>query len=280
MKSNFLLETVAASYWNDSYFIAGFVIGILLLAAFTTALVLIVKRKIAWFIVGLLDVLVVVAMATPIPYMFEICLALLTIVSFVFLFANMSEYRYLVTNGLFKREKIRFFKKRKIPNETLFDREAVYDQIEAAVIWMSKLKMGALITIMKKDDLLSDSKLGGVIKQRGADVNAPVTKELLETIFYPGTQLHDGAVIIKDDKIARASVFFASTTRPLTGKFGSRHQAALGISENSDAVTVLVSEETGRISIAFQGELTTVTPDTFRRVLDDDMAYVEDKDAI
>ena len=264
MKSNFLLETVAASYWNDSYFIAGFVIGIILLAAFTTALVLIVKRKMAWFIVGLLDVLVVVAMATPIPYMF----------------ANMSEYRYLVTNGLFKREKIHFFKKRKIPNETLFDREAVYDQIEAAVIWMSKLKMGALITIMKKDDLLSDSKLGGVIKQRGTDVNAPVTKELLETIFYPGTQLHDGAVIIKDDKIARASVFFASTTRPLTGKFGSRHQAALGISENSDSVTVLVSEETGRISIAFQGELTTVTPDTFRRVLDDDMAYVEDKDAI
>ena len=167
MKSNFLLETVPASYWNDSYFIAGFVIGIILLAAFTTALVLIVKRKMAWFIVGLLDVLVVVAMATPIPYMFEICLALLTIVSFVFLFANMSEYRYLVTNGLFKREKIHFFKKRKIPNETLFDREAVYDQIEAAVIWMSKLKMGALITIMKKDDLLSDSKLGGVIKQRG-----------------------------------------------------------------------------------------------------------------
>ncbi len=278
MISNFLIENSPVS-WGDPYFVAGFVVGIFLLAAFTAAIVFIVKRKLCWIIIGILDVLVIVAMATPIPYMFETSLALLTVISFVFLFANMSEYRYLVTNGLFKGEKIHLFKKRKAPNEKLFDRDAVYDQIEAAVIWMSKRKMGALITIMKKDDLLSDSKLGGIIKQRGADVNAPVTKELLETIFFPGTQLHDGAVIVKDDKIARASVFFASTTRPLTGKFGSRHQAALGISENSDSVTVLVSEETGRISIAFQGELTTVTPDTFRRVLDDDMAYVEDKDA-
>ncbi len=262
--------------WSDPYFVAGFVVGFLLLAVFTAAIVLVVKRKLAWIIVLVLDVLVVIGMATPIPYMFEVSLAVLVVFSFIVLFANMSEYRYLVTNGLFKKEKFRLFRKKKPSPEAIFDREAVYDEIEAAVLFMSKRKMGALITLMKQDDLLSDAKLGGVIKQRGADVNAPVTKELLETIFFPGTMLHDGAVIIKDDKIARASVFFASTTRPLTGKFGSRHQAALGISENSDAVTVLVSEETGRISIAFQGELTTVTPDTFRRVFDDDMAFVEE----
>lgn len=266
--------------WGNGYFVAGFVVGVFLLLLLTGAIVFVVKRKLAWAFVFFLDVLVIVGMATPIPYMFEISLAMLIIFSFVVLFANMSEYRYLVTNGLFKNEKIHLFRKKKVAAETIFDRDAVYDEIEKAVMFMSKRKVGALITIMKKDDLLSDSKLGGVVKQRGCDVNAPVTHELLETIFYPGTMLHDGAVIIKDDKIARASVFFASTTRPLTGKFGSRHQAALGISENSDAVTVLVSEETGRISIAFQGELTTVTPDTFRRVLDDDMSYVEETDAI
>jgi diadenylate cyclase len=138
---------------------------------------------------------------------------------------------------------------------------------------MSRLKRGALITFMKKDDLLDDTKVGTIIKQRGVDVDAPVSVELLETIFYEGTRLHDGAVVIKDDKIARAAVFFTSTARPLTGKYGSRHQAAIGISENSDSVTVIVSEETGRISIAFQGELTPVTPDNFLRVFEDDMAY-------
>ncbi len=276
---DFLLSDISVD-WGNGYFVAGFVVGVFLLLLLTAAIVFVVKRKLAWAFVFFLDVLVVVGMATPIPYMFEISLAMLVIFSFVVLFANMSEYRYLVTNGLFKNEKIRLFRKKKVAGETIFDRDAVYDEIEKAVMFMSKRKVGALITIMKKDDLLSDSKLGGVVKQRGCDVNAPVTHELLETIFYPGTMLHDGAVIIKDDKIARASVFFASTTRPLTGKFGSRHQAALGISENSDAVTVLVSEETGRISIAFQGELTTVTPDTFRRVLDDDMSYVEETDAV
>lgn len=276
---DFLLSDISVD-WGNGYFVAGFVVGVFLLLLLTAAIVFVVKRKLAWAFVFFLDVLVVVGMATPIPYMFEISLAMLTIFSFVVLFANMSEYRYLVTNGLFKNEKIHLFRKKKVAGETIFDRDAVYDEIEKAVMFMSKRKVGALITIMKKDDLLSDSKLGGVVKQRGCDVNAPVTHELLETIFYPGTMLHDGAVIIKDDKIARASVFFASTTRPLTGKFGSRHQAALGISENSDAVTVLVSEETGRISIAFQGELTTVTPDTFRRVLDDDMSYAEETDAV
>lgn len=272
----FALNSYFEVNWTDPYFIVGFCVGALMLALCTAAIMLVVKRKIAWGVIIFLDLLVVGGMATPIPYMFEIAVAVLIVFSFICLFANMSEYRYLLTNGLFKNEKIRIFKKKKSNGEVLFDRDAIYDEIEAAVLWMSKRKMGALITVQKTDDLLSDSKVGGIIKQRGTDVNAPVTKELLETIFFPGTMLHDGAVIIKDDKIARASVFFASTTRPLTGKFGSRHQAAMGISENSDSVTVIVSEETGRISIAFQSELTTVTPDSFRRVFDADMSFVEE----
>ena len=63
--------------------------------------------------------------------------------------------------------------------------------------------------------------------------------------------------------LASAAVFFTPTTRPLSGKYGSRHRAAIGISEVSDAVTVVVSEETGRISIAYQGELTPISPDQF-----------------
>ena len=127
---------------------------------------------------------------------------------------------------------------------------------------MSQEKRGALITVMKKDDILDPSKVGTVVKQRGVDLDAPVKAELLETIFYVGTRLHDGAV-----------VFFQSTRQALTGKYRPRHQAALGISENSDSVTIIVSEETGRIGIAFQGELIPVNPDNFMRIFTEYMAY-------
>ena len=111
----------------------------------------------------------------------------------------------------------------------------------------------------------------------GTRIDAPVSAELLQTIFYPGTRLHDGAVIIRNDMIVAASVYYTPTTRPLTGKFGSRHRAAIGISETTDAVTVVVSEETGRISIAYEGELRTVGPDEFLTVFEDYMALVEPK---
>lgn len=184
---------------------------------------------------------------------------------------NVNNVRANMSNGMFKKD---FFKRKKVEPEMVFDRDDLYKAIYKAVIDMSMMKRGCLITFMKKDDLLDEDKIPSVVKQRGVDVNAPVTPELLETIFYVGTPLHDGAVIIKKDKIARAAVFFVATSKPLTGKYGSRHQAALGISENTDAVTIIVSEETGRIGIAFQGDITPVTPDTFMRVFEEDMAYV------
>jgi diadenylate cyclase len=101
----------------------------------------------------------------------------------------------------------------------------------------------------------------------GTPVNAPVTQELLLTIFYPGTRLHDGAVIIKGDVIKAASVYYTPTTKPLTGKYGSRHRAAIGISEVCDAVTVVVSEETGTISFASGGELKKIPVNELRASL-------------
>ena len=103
----------------------------------------------------------------------------------------------------------------------------------------------------------------------GTIIDAPVSQELLETIFYVGTRLHDGAVVIRGNIIVAASVYYTPTTRALTGKFGSRHRAAFGISEISDSVTVVVSEETGRVSIAYNGNLETVPLDSFLREFSD-----------
>ena len=265
--------------YNSAEWILSFVFGLLLLGFFDFALFKAVKRKAVYiYVVSLEVVLLVSSCFAGMELLVLIAAALLICGSVAALFSNVSEYRFLLSNTYKGKSGIiwnRHNKKNLIP-EKLFDREAVYEKVYKACLDMSKLKRGALITFMKKDNLLDDSKIGTVIKQRGVDVDAPVTPELLETIFYEGTRLHDGAVIIKDDKIARAAVFFQSTARPLTGKYGSRHQAALGISENSDSVTIIVSEETGRISIAFQGELTPVTPDNFLRIFEDDMAYEPD----
>lgn len=154
--------------------------------------------------------------------------------------------------------------------EKVYDRHALYLKIFQAVDSLSKSKIGAIITLERNTNLDDFMKTGTI-------VNAPCTPELLQTIFYPGTRLHDGAVVIRRDMIAAASVYYTPTTKPLTGKFGSRHRAAIGISEVSDSVTVVVSEETGRVSLAVAGELIHVTPDSFIRVLEDYMVAEEKK---
>ena len=142
-------------------------------------------------------------------------------------------------------------------------------KIDNAVKQLSKTKTGAIITF-ERNVALDDFVKSGTI------LNAPVTPELLTTIFYPGTRLHDGAVVIRKDLILAASVYYTPTTKPLTGKFGSRHRAGIGISEVTDSVTIVVSEETGRISLAIGGELIPVNADNFLRTFEDYM-FAEDK---
>ena len=206
---------------------------------------------------------------------FILNLYLLTLISIVLLAAglilvfmiNISSIRSYIANPL-KNNKRLLINSRKNKVEKIFDREALYRTIDDAVQYLSKHKIGALITF-ERHTPLSD------VMRSGTVVEAPVTMELLVTIFYPGTRLHDGAVVIHGDKIVAASVYFTPTTKPLTGKYGSRHRAAIGISEISDAVTVVVSEETGRISIAYGGELESVQLDNFQRVF---ITYMEENE--
>lgn len=258
--------------FSNSNVLTDFILGIAFMLLLDALILYFVKRWFAIVYVFVCEALFIVGWLFSYSFFCTLITSAFILGMVAFLFANLSEYRSIVANSFKGKGGLELFPKRKsaVP-EAIFDREAMYEKVVTAVVDMSRLKRGALITFQKKDNLLDDTKIGTIIKQRGVDVDAPVSAELLETIFYEGTRLHDGAVIIKDDKIARAAVFFASTARPLTGKYGSRHQAAMGISENSDSVTIIVSEETGRISIAFQGELTPVTPDNLLRVFEDDM---------
>ena len=173
----------------------------------------------------------------------------------VSIFINLAETRYLLANKASQRANDKGLNK-KAENDTLFSHEDLYKTINDTTLYLSKHKIGAIMTFERKDNLTDISKNGTILF-------APVNYELLITIFYPGTRLHDGDVVIRGNTILAASVYYTPTTKPLLGKYGSRHRAAIGISDICDAVTVVVSEETGRISIAYNGELESYSSDNF-----------------
>lgn len=124
------------------------------------------------------------------------------------------------------------------------------EKIADAALYMAQRKIGALIVI-EGTVPLTDLAQGGVV------LNADITRELLISIFWPGGPLHDGAAIIRGNKIAAAGCILPLTTL-VHGKqdYGTRHRAALGVTEETDAIAVVVSEERGVASVAVQGKLT------------------------
>ncbi|MGD9886765.1 MAG: diadenylate cyclase [Bacilli bacterium] len=129
--------------------------------------------------------------------------------------------------------------------------------------YLSQRKIGALMTIEREDSLNS-------YIEKAIDIKSSITQELLTTIFTPGTACHDGAVIIRRNRIMCAGAYFPSTDKYNVPKFlGTRHRAAIGISERSDALTVVVSEETGNISVTLDGVINLqLTLDRLEEMLD------------
>lgn len=126
---------------------------------------------------------------------------------------------------------------------------AFLSEIVKAVVKMSKNRIGALIAI-ERDVGLSE------YLEQGVKLDGRLTSELLESIFYPGSSLHDGAVIVQHDRVAGAGCLLPLTDDPsVTKSLGTRHRAAIGLSEETDAILVVVSEETGRISVCIEGKL-------------------------
>ncbi|MCR4747176.1 MAG: diadenylate cyclase CdaA [Clostridiales bacterium] len=123
------------------------------------------------------------------------------------------------------------------------------NEIFRAVSDMSDKRIGALM-VFEKDTPL------GEIADRGTKLDAEITSEMVGNIFYPKAPLHDGAAIIRDCKLYAAGCILPLTSRPISSDLGTRHRAAVGMSEQSDALVLVISEETGAISIARNGHLT------------------------
>lgn len=136
------------------------------------------------------------------------------------------------------------------------------DDVVSAAAEMSKIKQGALIVFERETSL-------GDLVRTGVNLDSKVSKELLINIFVPDTPLHDGAVIIKENKIEAASCILPLTDKESLDRiFGTRHRAAIGVTEATDAVVLVVSEETGSISLAMNGKIIRdITPEQAQKEL-------------
>jgi diadenylate cyclase len=128
------------------------------------------------------------------------------------------------------------------------DIDKTIDEIVRAVVQLARQRIGALIVIERETGLQEYA-------DRGVPEDAILTRQTLIQIFTPNTPLHDGAVIVRNNRILAAACVLPLTDAPIGGTLGTRHRAAVGVSEVSDAITIVVSEETGQIAMAIGGRL-------------------------
>lgn len=136
--------------------------------------------------------------------------------------------------------------------------DRIIDEIVSATLSLSQSKTGALITIERNVSMIDYIK-------SGISIDALISKELIRTIFKENTALHDGAIIIQGDRIASASTYYPPPTIEVVQSFGARHRAAIGISEITDSLTIVVSEETGMIRLVQYGEATLINPSELKQ---------------
>jgi diadenylate cyclase len=136
----------------------------------------------------------------------------------------------------------RYFNRQEAAGETI-------EEVVVAATMLSTRRIGAIVAIER------DIGLRNYIES-GIPLDAELTYDLLVTIFQPGSPLHDGAVVIQDDRVAAAACFLPLTVNPRVSRdLGTRHRAAIGLTEESDAAAVVVSEETGQIALALDGQI-------------------------
>ena len=134
------------------------------------------------------------------------------------------------------------------------------NQVREAVEFLSKTKTGAIITI-ENIDIIDNFRTDGIV------LDANISSSLIISLFNKYSPLHDGAIIIRENKILYAATYYKITKKSIDNKYGARHRAALGISEICDATTIIVSEETGAVTIAKNSILTKIDMNEFQEKL-------------
>lgn len=256
MKILYIADSIQANFANG-YFVADYVISIVLIALLSVFLCLQARRLAVYISFGVLDFLYILFLTLNLKLLALVMLLAIFAATIICTSINAGFIRKYVTAPM-KSQKSG-------AGKGGFDKDKMIENICTAVKWLSDNKTGALITFER--DTPMDSYM-----TNGTVINCPITPEIIETIFYEGSRLHDGAIIIRKDIIVSAAVYYPNSTKAIVGKFGARHRAALGISELTDSVTIVVSEETGRISIAYGGVLDNVKMMEFEKMFRDRIA--------
>ena len=151
--------------------------------------------------------------------------------------------------------------------ESTQEMDRVIEAVVESAAYLSKNKIGAIIAFERATEF-------GALAEDGVKLDAEVSKALLNTIFWPGSALHDMGVIIAQGRVAAAVVQFPLTEDQLDPSLGSRHRAAVGLSQDSDALVLVVSEETGTISLVADGRMRRdLTPDILRQTLRTELSH-------
>ncbi|MGD1096049.1 MAG: diadenylate cyclase CdaA [Bryobacteraceae bacterium] len=219
------------------------VIDILAVAYLIYQFILIVRgRRAAHVLTGLwiLGVVYLVALWTHLELLRSVLAALAPYTAIALIVMFQSELRRLLA---------RIGRSRWLGLGGQLESREMVDEIILALEQLVEVKYGALIVVEREIGLRT-------FVESGVPLDAAISRDLLCAIFHSGGALHDGAVIVQADRIAAAACFLPLTTNPLMQRrLGTRHRAAIGITEETDALSLLVSEETGRVSIASRGEL-------------------------
>jgi diadenylate cyclase len=219
------------------------VIDILAVAVLIYQLLLIIRgRRAAYVLSGLwvLTIAYLIAMYAHLELLRSVLAALAPYTAIALIVMFQSEIRRLLA---------RIGRSRWLGLGGQLERREVVDEILLAVEQMAELKMGALIVVERDIGLRT-------FIESGVALNANVSRDLLCAIFHPGAALHDGAVILQGEHIAAAACFLPLTMNPgMLRKLGTRHRAAIGVTEETDCLAIVVSEESGHISLGARGEL-------------------------
>lgn len=182
---------------------------------------------------------------------FAIVASLLKLTAFSFIIDNFLTYLIIAIIVLFQDELRKVLAEIGSRMKTKYDLDQnseVMDEIVNTIVALSLSKIGALIAIERENKIIN-------YVNKPVPINTDVNKDILLTIFTPGSPLHDGAVVISGDKITMAKCFFQLPPLLELSPSGTRHLAAIGITQQTDCIAVIVSEETGKISMAVNGEL-------------------------
>ncbi len=256
---------------NDPLYTIKAIIDVGIVAWVIYKLIVLVRETRAWQLIkGILLILVATEMSgflgfKTINYMLQSMLSVLAIGAIVLFQPELRRALEKIGRSRFK-DLLNFDDTVNIRVQTT----AVIEEIVKACQDMASRYVGALIVIER------DVKIGEIINT-GTQLDSHVSSELIINLFVPDTPLHDGAVVIRDNKVKAAACFLPLTDNPnLSKELGTRHRAALGITEVSDSIAVVVSEESGKISFALNGGLTrNLTPDTLRKALNKNLVERE-----